>query len=320
MNAERKETVKFVSIGPETEGQRLDNYLFRTLKGVPKSRVYRMIRDGEVRVNKGRKGPDYRLLSEDEIRIPPVRLAEAPTKVTVPVGSSLLPHIVYRDEALLVLDKPAGWAVHGGSGISLGIIEHLRQELPELRYLELAHRLDRETSGLLMLASRRSALVELHRMLRVGETRKTYLALATGRWRDALRNVRFPLHKFLTAEGEQRVEVVPEKHPEAVQAHTIFRLSQRYAGFSLLEAELKTGRTHQIRVHLAACGHPIAGDTKYGDAALNTALKGRGLRRMFLHAARLELRHPLTHQPLSFTAPLPAELDQFLQSLEPETP
>lgn len=320
MNAERKETVTFVSIGVEADGQRLDNYLFRTLKGVPKSRVYRMIRDGEVRVNKGRKGPDYRLLSGDEIRIPPVRLAEVPTKVVVPVGSSLLPHLVYRDEALLVLDKPAGWAVHGGSGIHLGIIEHLRQELPELRYLELAHRLDRDTSGLLMLASRRSALVELHRMLRVGEARKTYLALATGRWRDALRNVRFPLHKFLTAERERRVEVVPEKHPEAMQAHTLFRLRQHYAGFSLLEAELMTGRTHQIRVHLAACGHAIAGDTKYGDAALNTALKGRGLRRMFLHAARLELKHPLTHQPLSFTAPLPDELSRFLQSLEPETP
>ncbi|TSA20790.1 MAG: RluA family pseudouridine synthase [Betaproteobacteria bacterium] len=318
--AERKETVQFVRIGPEEDGQRLDNYLFRNLKGVPKSRVYRMIRDGEVRVNKGRKGPDYRVQLEDEIRIPPVRLAEVPTAVTVPVGSSLLPHILYRDEAMLVLNKPAGWAVHGGSGISLGVIEQLRQELPELRYLELVHRLDRETSGLLMLASRRSALVELHRMMQAGEVQKTYLALGAGRWRDAVRHVRLSLHKFLTAEGERRVEVVKDDHPEAMRAHTIFRLQQRYAGFSLLEAELKTGRTHQIRVHLAALGHAIAGDTKYAEASANTHLKIQGLRRMFLHAARLTLKHPLTRQDLAFTAPLPDELAAFLKKLQPDTP
>lgn len=318
--AERKETVQFVRIGPEAEGQRLDNYLFRNLKGVPKSRVYRMIRDGEVRVNKGRKGPDYRVQIEDEIRIPPVRLAEVPTSVTVPVGSSLLPHILYRDEAVLVLNKPAGWAVHGGSGISLGVIEQMRQELPELRYLELVHRLDRETSGLLMLASRRSALVELHRMMQAGEVQKTYLALATGRWRDAVRHVRLSLHKFLTVEGERRVEMVKDDHPEAMRAHTIFRLQQRYAGFSLLEAELKTGRTHQIRVHLAALGHAIAGDSKYGEPSVNTHLKTQGLRRMFLHAARLELKHPLTKQALSFSAPLPDELAAFLKKLQPDAP
>lgn len=313
-----KAKVRLLQVDPALAGQRLDNFLFRELKGVPKTRVYRMIRDGEVRVNKGRKKPEYRLEADDQIRIPPVRQGEVPTQLTVPLGDSLLPRIVYRDEALIVLDKPAGWAVHGGSGISLGIIEQLRQELPELRYLELAHRLDRETSGLLLLASKRSALLELHRLLREGGAQKTYLALATGRWRDAVRNVRFPLRKYLTPEGERHVAVDAEA---GQRAHTIFRLRQRYerdgVPFSLLECELKTGRTHQIRVHLQACGYPIAGDSKYGDAEQNRHLKGQGLRRMFLHAADLRLPHPLSQQPLHFVAPLPPELQAFIDHLEP---
>jgi 23S rRNA pseudouridine955/2504/2580 synthase len=227
------------------------------------------------------------------------------------VTRPLLDRVIYRDDSLLVIDKPAGQAVHGGSGVSLGIIEQLRLELPDARFLELAHRLDKETSGVLILALKRSALVELHRMLREGETRKTYLTLAVGEWRDPIRHVKLALHKYLTDEGERRV-VVDE---EGQRAHTIFRLMRRFAEFSLLEAELKTGRTHQIRVHLAALQHPIAGDDKYGNFELNRALKKRGLKRMFLHAARLEMKHPLTGVPLALESTLPEDLRGFLDSL-----
>jgi 23S rRNA pseudouridine955/2504/2580 synthase len=300
------------TIGDEAAGQRLDNYLFRHLKGVPKSRVYRMLREGELRVNGRRAQPEYRLEMGDELRIPPIRVAARAPEDSLPkIGKSLLGRVIYRDDSLLVLDKPAGQAVHGGSGVSLGIIEQLRRELPDLRFMELVHRLDRETSGVLLVALKRSALVELHRMLRDGEVRKTYLALAVGHWRDQLRHVKLPLHKFHTEDGERRVMV----RDDGQHAHTIFRLMARYPGFSLLEAELKTGRTHQIRVHLASLKHPIAMDDKYGDFELNRTLKKQGLKRMFLHAARLELTHPLTGQPLSLEAPLPPDLQGFLQSL-----
>jgi len=211
-----------------------------------------------------------------------------------------------------VIDKPAGQAVHGGSGVSLGVIEQLRQELPDARFLELAHRLDKETSGVLVLALKRSALVELHRMLRDGETKKTYLALACGRWRDAVRHVKLPLQRYLNEDGERRVAV----DDDGQRAHTIFRLQRKFADFSLLEAELKTGRTHQIRVHLAALDHPIAGDDKYGIPELNRALKKQGLRRMFLHAARLEMKHPLTGALLALEAPLAPDLQTFLNALD----
>ena len=304
--------VSRLSIGDETAGQRLDNFLFKQLKGVPKSRIYRMLREGELRVNGRRAQPDYRLEIGDELRIPPIRTAtKTPAESLPKIGKSLLPRVIYRDDGLLALDKPAGQAVHGGSGVSLGIIEQMRRELPELRYMELVHRLDRETSGVLLIALKRAALVELHRMLREGEVRKTYLALAVGHWRDQLRHVKLPLQKFTTGEGERRVAV----HTEGQHAHTIFRLVQHYPGFSLLEAELKTGRTHQIRVHLASLKHPIAMDDKYGDFELNRALKKQGLRRMFLHAARLELKHPLTGQPLTLETPLPGDLADFLQEL-----
>jgi 23S rRNA pseudouridine955/2504/2580 synthase len=330
MQSPGKAAVSKVSIGSEQAGQRLDNFLFRMLKGVPKSRIYRMLREGELRVSGRRSKPDYKLVEGDEIRIPPVRVAE---KAETPPMSSLthplLDRVIYRDDALLIIDKPAGQAVHGGSGISLGVIEQLRQELPDARFLELAHRLDKETSGILVLALKRSALVELHRMLRDGEPRKTYLALAVGEWRDPIRHIKLSLHKFLTEDGERRVEV----NDEGQRAHTIFRRIKVVGGqqsrstsactdlahplrvYSLLEAELKTGRTHQIRVHLAAVHHPIAGDTKYGDAGLNRTLKHQGLRRMFLHSARLEIRHPLTGAELKLEAPLPADLQGFLDSL-----
>jgi 23S rRNA pseudouridine955/2504/2580 synthase len=305
--------VEWVSIGPESEGQRLDNFLFKHLKGVPKSRIYRMLREGEVRVNRKRAKPDYHLCLDDSLRIPPVRVAaqEAPP-APGSIESSLLPRILFRDDALLVIDKPAGQAVHGGSGVSLGIVEQLRLELPEQPYLELAHRLDRETSGVLVLALKRSALLELHRMLRVGEMRKTYLVLASGRWRDQVRNVKLALRKYLDAAGERRVAV----DPEGQKAHTVFRLMRHFPGYSLLEADLKTGRTHQIRVHLAALGHAIAGDTKYGSPEKNKLMKRQGLRRMFLHAARLSLNHPLTGKPMDLEAPLPADLQAFLSDLD----
>jgi 23S rRNA pseudouridine955/2504/2580 synthase len=309
--------VEWLTIGPEAEGQRLDNFLFRQLKGVPKSRIYRMLREGELRVNRKRAKPEYHLQLDDVLRIPPVRTA-AKTDMPQPgmIGTSLLSRILYRDEALLVIDKPPGQAVHGGSGISLGIIEQLRQELPDQRFIELAHRLDRETSGVLILALKRQALVELHRMLRQGEVSKTYYALALGHWRDQVRNVKLALRKYLNEDGERRVSV----DAEGQHAHTIFRLSRRYAGYSLLEAELKTGRTHQIRVHLAALKHPIAGDEKYGDPERNRVLKRQGLKRMFLHAARLELRHPLSGQLLTLAAPLPDDLAKFLTGLDAAAP
>lgn len=313
MQGARKEAVTKVVIGEEAAGQRLDNYLFKQLKGVPKSRIYRMLRGGETRVNGRRATPDQRLQAGDEVRIPPVRTAPPAQAATPRIARSLIDRIVYRDEALLILDKPAGQAVHGGSGVSLGIIEQLRLELPEARFLELAHRLDKETSGLLVIALKRAALTALHWMLREGEVRKTYLALAAGEWTGGARHVRLPLHKYVTEAGERRVSV----SEEGQAAHTLFRPLRVYAGFSLLEAELHTGRTHQIRVHLASLKHPIAGDDKYGDFELNRALKKRGLKRMFLHAARLAFEHPLNGQPLALESPLPEDLVRFLEQLEP---
>ncbi|MDA8093930.1 MAG: RluA family pseudouridine synthase [Betaproteobacteria bacterium] len=310
MTALSKESVTWLEIGEEAATQRIDNYLTRHLKGVPKSRIYRIVRSGEVRVNSKRVDCAYRLQVGDRLRIPPVRTARRDDTRVAPAGSRLSRHVVFEDEAMLVLDKPAGLAVHGGSGISRGVIEQLRQERLELPFLELAHRLDRETSGLLILAKRRPALTGLHRMMREGTIDKRYLALVRGHWRDALRHVRLPLHKYLTPEGERRVLV----REDGLAAHTVFRLQGSYDGFSLLEAELKTGRTHQIRVHLAHLGYPIAGDEKYGDFALNRELAPQGLRRMFLHAHAIAFVHPLDSRLIELSAPLPAELAAFLDT------
>ncbi len=307
-----KEVVTKVIIGVEADGQRIDNYLFRQLKGVPKSRIYRMLREGEARVNGRRAQPSLRLKVGDEVRIPPVRTAEPVPSSPVRGTRSLLDRVLYRDDDLLVLDKPAGQAVHGGSGVSLGIIEQLRLELPQARFLELAHRLDKETSGVLVIALKRSALTTMHRLLREGRVHKSYLALARGSWQEAERHVRLSLQKYVTAAGERRVAV----NASGQDAHTVFRRLKGYPGFTLLEAELKTGRTHQIRVHLAAIGHPIAGDDKYGDFALNRQLQKMGLKRMFLHARRLAFEHPATGQPLVLEAPLPPDLTRFLDELE----
>ncbi|MDA8384324.1 MAG: RluA family pseudouridine synthase [Betaproteobacteria bacterium] len=312
MTALSKESVTLLEIGEEAATQRVDNYLTRHLKGVPKSHIYRIVRSGEVRVNGKRVDCAYRLQNGDRLRIPPIRIARREDPRVSPAGSRLSRHVLFEDEAILVLDKPAGLAVHGGSGISRGVIEQLRQERPELAFLELAHRLDRETSGLLILAKRRPALTGLHQMMREGAIDKRYLALVRGRWRDSLRHVRLPLHKYLTSDGERRVAV----REDGQAAHTVFRLQGVYEGFSLLEAELKTGRTHQIRVHLAHLGYPIAGDEKYGDFGLNRTLAPQGLRRMFLHAHAMAFVHPLDSRPIALSAPLPAELVGFLATRE----
>jgi 23S rRNA pseudouridine955/2504/2580 synthase len=309
-----KESVRKLKIDDGHAGQRLDNYLMGQLKGVPKSRIYKLVRGGEVRVNGGRVEVSHRLAEGDEVRIPPVRQGQAMAKPkTLPRDvARLAPHIIYKDDYLLVLNKPSGVAVHGGSGISRGVIEQLRLEFPEHRFMELAHRLDRETSGVLVVALKRKALVGLHDIFRDHRVDKRYQVLATGRWRDETRNVRFPLHKFVTSEGERRVSV-----QEGGQAsHTIFHRIKTWPGFALLEAELKTGRTHQIRVHLAHLKHPIAGDDKYGNFALNKELAAKGLKRMFLHAATLSFDHPVSGDALRFEAPLPEELQQFLDKLD----
>lgn len=302
--------VRHERIDEAAAGQRIDNYLLRIAKGVPKSHVYRILRSGEVRVNGRRVQQTYRLQEGDEVRIPPIRVAEPTHAAAAPAGKPL--PVVYEDEALLVIDKPSGKAVHGGSGVSYGVIEQLRVQRPELRMLELAHRLDRETSGLLIVAKKRSALTALHDMMREGSVEKHYLTLVPGRWSNPLQHVKVPLHKYLTAEGERRVRVADE----GKAAHSIVRLVRRWRDYSLLEVELKTGRTHQIRVHLAHLGFALCGDDKYGDFALNKRLEVEGLRRMFLHAAKLRFAHPLTGAPLAFDSPLPADLQTFLDRLD----
>lgn len=303
-------TVRRERVDDSVAGQRIDNYLMRVCKGVPKSHVYRILRSGEVRVNGGRVGPTYRLALGDEVRIPPVRVAESNTPAVVPAGKAL--PVVYEDDALLVVDKPSGKAVHGGSGVSFGVIEQLRSQRPEARMLELAHRIDRETSGLLIIAKKRSALTALHDMMREGRMEKRYLTLVPGRWANPLQHVKEPLFKYLTPEGERRVRV----SGEGKQAHSVVRLVKRWQRFSLLEVELKTGRTHQIRVHLAHLGFPLCGDDKYGDFPLNKALEQEGLRRMFLHAAHLSFVHPLTGEPIVLQSPLPDELQGFIDHLD----
>jgi 23S rRNA pseudouridine955/2504/2580 synthase len=252
---------------------------------------------------------EYRVKPGDRVRVPPMRTAERPAQAAVPAREF---EIAFEDEALIVVDKPSGIAVHGGSGVSFGVIEQLRRARPLAKFLELAHRLDRETSGLLVVAKKRLALTKLHDMFRDGGINKRYLALVKGRWRNELQHVKLPLHKYLTAEGERRVSV----DAEGKAAHSIVRLVARWENFSLVEVELKTGRTHQIRVHLSHLGFPIAGDDKYGDFPLNKDLQKAGLRRMFLHAAKLALPHPLSAAPVELESPLPLELRRFTDTLD----
>ena len=292
--------------------QRIDNFLHKILKGVPKSHIYRIVRGGEVRVNGRRVDVAYRLKSGDKVRLPPLRIARPAsvpgtrTDKVVFTGKVLL-----EDEDLLVVDKPGGVAVHGGSGISSGVIEQLRQAKSGIRFLELVHRLDRDTSGVLLLAKKRGALTALHAQLRDGSVKKHYIVLVLGEWKDVKLNVRLALHKYVSASGERRV-VVDE---DGTQAHTVFRLVRNFGAFSMLDAELKTGRTHQIRVHLADLGFPIAGDDKYGNFDANKRLAKQGLKRMFLHAQSLEFRHPRSGETVRVQAPLAPELEGFLHSL-----
>ena len=318
----------FLTIDEASEGQRVDNFLTKTLKGVPKNHIFRILRSGEVRVNKKRIDADFRLSLGDVVRIPPTRSTtlEKPT-VSVPTTSQLEGAVIYEDDAMLVIDKPAGFAVHGGSGVSRGVIEQLRLERPKAKFLELVHRLDRETSGVLMLAKKRTALVALHEAIRNNQTDKRYVMLVRGEWHEQKKRVVLDLQKYLLPNGERRVNVVTDaskdKYNERQISETLFKLLKNYShptlgSFSLLEAQLVTGRTHQLRVQLAHLGFNIVGDDKYGDFANNKVLQKNGLKRMFLHSSVTKIRHPLTNDKLELNAPLPSELNKFLQKLEKE--
>ena len=319
-----KDSVSLITVAEHEAGQRLDNYLIKILKGVPKSHIHRIIRAGEVRLNKKRCKPDSRIQTGDLLRIPPVRTAEKQRSSenraqAVPAREF---DIIYEDDALLVIDKPAGIAVHGGSGVSFGVIEQIRRARPEARYLELVHRLDKDTSGLLMIAKKRSALVKLHEAIRNDHPKKIYLALGVGKLPNDSFHVKLPLFKYTGAQGEKMVRV----SEDGQSAHTIFRVLNRFSDdllhqvglshLTLVQATLKTGRTHQIRVHLQSQQCPIAGDERYGDYQANKRLQKLGLKRMFLHAAELHLDHPLTGEKLILKAPLPQDLAQFVLMLE----
>ena len=320
--------VTHLAVDDDSAGQRLDNFLFRHLKGVPKTHVYRIVRSGEVRVNKGRAAADTKLQAGDVLRIPPIRVADRPAdSVAVSVPARTFP-VLYEDDSFLAIHKPAGVAVHGGSGVSSGVIEQLRKARPQAACLELVHRLDRETSGVLLVAKKRSALRALQDQFRERETGKTYLALVKGIWPAKLKVVDLPLHKYLLPDGERRVKVVEATHPDAMRSVTLVKVQgiaremavgkgdNMQAGASLLEVTIKTGRTHQIRVHLASAGHCIAGDDKYGDFEWNRALAKSGAKRMFLHAWSLRVKHPVSNAELTFVAPLPDDLKVMLKSFD----
>ena len=308
--------VKWLVVDEDSAGQRLDNFLMRHLKGVPKTHVYRIIRSGEVRINKGRCSADSRVEAGDEVRLPPVRIsAQVAEKAARPAPAREFP-LLLEDDCLLAIDKPAGVAVHGGSGVSFGVIEQLRQARPQARLLELVHRLDRETSGILLVAKKRSALKNLQDQFRERETGKTYLALVQGEWPARLKVIDQPLHKYLLPDGERRVKVTHQDDPDGMRSITLVKVAQRLQGSTLLEVTIKTGRTHQIRVHLASQGHPIAGDDKYGDFEWNKALQKQGLRRMFLHAWRLQFNHPISGERVALQAELPTELQQHIAHVQ----
>ena len=311
---------RIVEVDAESAGQRLDNFLIRHLKGVPKTHVYRIIRSGEVRLNKGRTSADARVAPGDLVRLPPVRVSDKVLdKAERPAPAREFP-ILLEDEHLIAIDKPAGTAVHGGSGVSFGVIEQLRQARPQARFLELVHRLDRETSGILLVAKKRSALTHLQDQFRERETGKTYLALVTGTWPANKKVIDLPLHKYLQADGERRVRVATADDPDGMRSITLVKVrstaaarsEQGLPAMSLLEVTIKTGRTHQIRVHLASQGHAIVGDDKYGDFDLNKRLQKLSMKRMFLHAWRLQFNHPASGERVQLIAELPPELADFV--------
>jgi 23S rRNA pseudouridine955/2504/2580 synthase len=297
-----------------SEGQRLDNFLIRVLKGVPKTHVYRVIRSGEVRINKGRAAADTRLVLGDEVRVPPVRMAEPKAEAAVPPREFA---VLLEDEHLLAIDKPAGVAVHGGSGVSFGVIEQLRRARPSAKFLELVHRLDKETSGVLLLAKKRSALTNLQDQFRERGTVKIYAALVNGVWPASKKVIDVSLLKTLDARGERHVRAVDGGNEAARRSITLVKVARPFAQHTLLDVTLKTGRTHQIRVHLAHEGHGIVGDPKYGDFAANR-LMARGehrFARMFLHARQLSFDHPARSERIALEAPLPIECMQLLEQL-----
>jgi len=311
--------VSWLTVDEESVGQRLDNYLIRHLKGVPKTHVYRIIRSGEVRVNKGRASADTRIEMGDVVRLPPVRISDkVAEKAAQPAPAREFP-LLLEDDALMAIDKPAGVAVHGGSGVSFGVIEQLRQARPQAKLLELVHRLDRETSGILLVAKKRSALKHLQDQFRERETGKTYLALVQGSWPEKLKVIDSALHKFLLPDGERRVKVTTPDDPDGMRSITLVKVAERLMGCTLLEVTIKTGRTHQIRVHLASMGHPIAGDDKYGDFEWNKNLSKQGFKRMFLHAWRLQFTHPVSGQRVELKSAMPAELNSFVQHVQPNS-
>ncbi len=314
-------SVKTLTVDEDSAGQRLDNFLMRHLKGVPKTHVYRIIRSGEVRVNKGRASAEQRVEAGDLVRLPPVRIsAQVQAKADAPAPAREFP-VLMEDEAMMAIDKPAGVAVHGGSGVSFGVIEQLRRARPASTNLELVHRLDRETSGVLLVAKKRSALKNLQDQFRDRETGKTYLALVLGLWPSNKKVIDSPLFKYTVetgvGEGERRVKVVGKDDPNGMRSITLVRVARTVGPYTLLEVTIKTGRTHQIRVHLASQGHPIAGDDKYGDFEHNKLLQKMGLKRMFLHAWQLKFQHPQSHRPVSLQAPLPLELKNFVDGIQP---
>lgn len=302
--------VQWLEITEANDQQRLDNFLIGYLKGVPKTRIYRMVRKGEVRVNKGRIDVSYKLQIGDIVRIPPVRVAEKPDAIIVQptLKFSLENHILYEDEGFIVLNKPAGFAVHGGSGINSGVIEALRQIRPQQKFLELVHRLDKETSGCLLIAKKRSVLKVLHELFRGDGIRKTYIALLSGQFARKKQIVDVPLLKNATQGGERMVIV----SQAGKSAETLFTRLKQFQDATLVHAAPKTGRTHQIRVHAAWLGHPIVADDRYGEDAVNKAFKKRGYKRLFLHAEQLQFAHPISGTQLHFTAPLPDDLQELL--------
>lgn len=301
-------SVQMLEIDAASAGQRLDNFLIRECKGVPKSHLYRAVRSGQVRVNRGRVSVDYRLQQGDTVRIPPMRMAAPDAKPTAPQAEF---PVVFEDDAILVINKPAGVAVHGGSGVSFGVIEQLRAARPQQRFLELAHRLDRETSGLLIIAKKRSALVALHDIFKQARTQRHYRALVVGELQQKVQHIKKPLLRYLTAEGERRVRV----DPQGRYAHTIVTVLQRYPDYTLVDAEILTGRTHQIRVHLKSIGHTIVGDEKYGDDELRKKLVQQGFKRMFLHASKLRFPHPISAEWMTVEAELPPACEQLLKRI-----
>jgi 23S rRNA pseudouridine955/2504/2580 synthase len=319
--------VRHLTVGEQSEGQRLDNFLQARLRGLPKSLIHRIIRTGQVRVNGRRRDADHKIEQGDDIRVPPVSLDatvapdRGPATAARPLGVGRVP-VLLEDDALIALDKPAGLAVHGGSGIQAGLIEQLRASRPQAPFLELVHRLDRDTSGILLVAKQRKALVALHRALAEGRIHKRYRALVKGYWgRQEPALLNFPLHRYVAADGERRVRVQPEGQAASTRVHLVRHIACPGIegvppSLSLLECELLTGRTHQIRVHLAQAGFPILGDQKYGDFTLNKLLYKQGHRRMFLHACRLSGVHPTSASPLQVESPLPAEFAAIQEALE----